>query len=127
MKKLASVLFSLLIIFSLFGCGAKKITAGVGVYKCTTDGLSDFTITLKDNGEFTYTEALYSDYLGTGTFDSNGDHIILTDSGMGKDNKRTFVFIRTADSLIFYAKDSDHFSLNDIPDGTVFKNTSISG
>lgn len=122
MKRTITLLLSLLIILlsavSLYGCGAKK--AQDTVYKCTTDGLSDFTITIYKNGEFTYTEALHSDYLGVGTWELDGDKLTLIDIGMGKDDTRVFTFTATEDTLVFDLSNSDTFRLNPLPDGTVF-------
>ena len=45
--------------------------------------MGNFTITLYNDGTFTYYEGMASSYIGIGSWEQNGDSIILTDDGHG--------------------------------------------
>lgn len=78
-----------------------------------------FTITLYEDGTFTYYEGMLSSYIGTGTFMLDGDTVIMTDNGHGGYGLVNR-FRRDGDDLIFVEQDSDNFIYVKVKDGEKF-------
>ena len=81
--------------------------------------MGSFTITLYDDGTFTYYEGMASSYLAFGTWKQEGDTITLTDDGHGGYGLVNH-FKRDGDDLIFIADDSDNFVYVKVQDGERF-------
>ena len=75
-----------------------------------------FTITLYEDGTFTYYEGMLSSYIGAGTFMLDGDTVIMTDGGYGLVNH----FRHDGDDLVFVEQDSDNFVYVKVKDGEKF-------
>ncbi len=79
----------------------------------------DFQITLYDDGTFTYYEGLASSYLGTGTWNQDGNIITLSD-----DDTVGYAFVNhfslDGDDLVFIEKDSSNFIYVKVADGERF-------
>ena len=81
--------------------------------------MGSFTITLYDDGTFTYYEGMASSYLAFGTWKQEGDTITLTDDGHGGYGLVNH-FKREGDDLIFIAEDSANFVYVKVQDGERF-------
>jgi len=74
--------------------------------------MGDFTITLYNDGTFSYYEGMASSYLGFGSWTQNGDAITLTDDGHGglglinhfEFDKTDLIFIEEGSSNFIYVK-----------------------
>jgi len=82
----------------------------------------DFTITLYDNGTFTYCEGLASSYLGMGTWNQDGNTITLHD-----DEKVGYAFVNhfqfDGDDLVFMEEASSNFIYVKVKNGEYFRFT----
>lgn len=79
----------------------------------------DFTITLYENGTFSYYEGLASSYSGAGTWEQDGDIIILTDDEqMGYPLINRFTF--DGENLVFMEEDSSNFIYVKVKNGERF-------
>ena len=81
--------------------------------------MGSFTITLYDDGTFTYYEGMASSYLAFGTWKQEGDTITLTDDGHGGYGLVNH-FRRDGDDLVFVEQDSDNFVYVKVKDGERF-------
>ncbi|MBQ9764881.1 MAG: hypothetical protein IJW18_01630 [Lachnospiraceae bacterium] len=80
---------------------------------------NNFTITLYENGTFTYYEGWYSSYLGIGSWVQEGDIITLTDDdNVGYPLVNHFRL--DGRNLVFLAEDSSNFIYVKIKDGECF-------
>lgn len=50
------------------------------------------SLRINEDGSFTYSPSIISSYMGVGTWEIDGDYVILTDSGMGDSRKEVFLF-----------------------------------
>ncbi len=84
--------------------------------------MGSFTITLYDDGSFTYYEGMASSYIGVGSWEQDGDTITMTDDGHGGYG---FVnhFRLDGDDLVFVDKDSANFVYVKVKDGEKFHHT----
>ena len=82
-------------------------------YTYEKEGLmGDFTITLYNDGTFSYYEGMASSYLGFGSWAQNGDAITLTDDGHGglglinhfEFDKTDLIFVEDGSSNFIYVK-----------------------
>lgn len=78
-----------------------------------------FTITLYEDGTFTYYEGMLSSYIGTGSFMLDGDTVIMTDDGHGGYGLVNH-FRHDGDDLVFVEQDSDNFVYVKVKDGEKF-------
>ena len=74
-----------------------------------------FSITLYENGRFSYYEGFLSSHLGFGTWILEGDILILTEGD------RAFRFLWCEDELHYLADGSHDFIYVRVPDGGVFR------
>lgn len=81
-----------------------------------------FTITLYEDGTFTYYEGMLSSYIGTGSFMLDGDTVIMTDDGHGGYGLVNH-FRHDGDDLVFVEQDSDNFVYVKVKDGEKFNRT----
>lgn len=84
--------------------------------------MGDFTITLYNDGTFTYYEGMASSYIGIGSWEQNGDSIILTDDGHGGYGLVNH-FQCDGNDLVFVEQDSDNFVYVKVKDGERFHST----
>ena len=84
--------------------------------------MGSFTITLYDDGSFTYYEGMASSYIGVGSWEQDGNTITMTDDGHGGYG---FVnhFRLDGDDLVFVDKDSANFVYVKVKDGEKFHHT----
>lgn len=84
--------------------------------------MGSFTITLYDDGSFTYYEGMASSYIGVGSWEQDGDTITMTDDGHGGYG---FVnhFRLDGDDLVFVDKDSANFVYVKVKDCEKFHHT----
>ena len=84
--------------------------------------MGSFTITLYDDGTFTYYEGMASSYIGVGSWEQDGNTITMTDDGHGGYG---FVnhFRLDGDDLVFVDKDSANFVYVKVKDGEKFHHT----
>ena len=81
--------------------------------------MGNFTITLYDDGTFTYYEGLASSYFGVGSWQMDGSIVTLTDDeelGFPLINK----FIMDGDDLVFTEQDSSNFIYVKVEEGERF-------
>ena len=90
-----------------------------GVYKYEGDGFGgDFTITLFDDGTYSFYEGFLSSYLGGGEWYVEGPLLFMTEkNGMIFFN----TFVPLPDALVFLEADSDNFPYVKVPDGGRFE------
>ena len=81
-----------------------------------------FTITLYEDGSFTYYEGMLSSYIALGSWKQDGDAITLTDDGHGGYGLVNH-FKLDGETLIFVEQDSDNFVYIKIKDGERFNCT----
>lgn len=117
-----SILAAALLCAGFTGC-ARQITesdlAGK-TYVYEKDGFGgDFTITLNNDGTFTYSEGFLSSYLGVGKWKLDGGELILTDNKeTGRPLENRF---KIADGeLVFQAEASSNFIYVKAADGEKF-------
>ncbi|MBQ3194278.1 MAG: hypothetical protein IJB59_12020, partial [Oscillospiraceae bacterium] len=84
--------------------------------------MGSFTITLYDDGSFTYYEGMASSYLGDGSWTQDGDTITLTDYGQGGYGLVNH-FKLDGDDLVFIEQDSDNFIYVKVKGGEKFNCT----
>ncbi len=112
MKRLTALWAVCLIV--LCGCTAKPNTLA-GNYVYEQDGFGGkFSVTLKNDGSFTYYEGALSSYIGGGTWTAEKETVVL------KDGDRTFCFAIERGALVFVADRSDTFLYVDVQDGDRF-------
>ncbi|MCR5067166.1 MAG: hypothetical protein K6A14_03765 [Erysipelotrichaceae bacterium] len=120
------MLIFVLLAAGLFGCAAdrgkddeamrKKISGKVFVWQKPGFG-GDFTITLKDDGTYTYYEGMLSSFISTGKWSVNNGILTLEkDDGYGL----SFRFDIMNDELIFRAAESSKFIYVSVEDGDHF-------
>jgi len=78
-----------------------------------------FTITLYEDGTFTYYEGMLSSYIGDGTFMLDGDTVVMTDDGPGGYGLVNR-FRRDGDDFVFVEQGSDNFVYVKVKDGEKF-------
>ena len=81
-----------------------------------------FTITLYEDGTFTYYEGMLSSYIALGSWKQDGDIITLTDDGHGGYGLVNH-FKLDDETLVFVEQDSDNFVYIEIKDGERFNCT----
>ena len=84
--------------------------------------MGNFTITLYNDGTFTYYEGMASSYIGIGSWEQNGDSIILTDDGHGGYGLVNH-FRCDGNDLVFVEQDSNNFVYVKVKDGERFHST----
>lgn len=81
--------------------------------------MGSFTITLYDDGTFTYYEGMASSYIGVGSWEQDGDSVTMTDDGHGGYGLVNH-FKLDGDDLVFVDKDSANFVYVKVQDGEKF-------
>ncbi len=108
-------------LISLLESGLSQVRGKTYLYE--NDGiLGSFTITLYEDGTFTYYEGSASSYFGTGTWKQDGDTITMTDdreAGLGLINR----FKLDGDDLVFIEQGSYNFIYVKVKDGEKFCRT----
>ena len=131
MKKHAAVL-SVLMLSILFtaGCAGQGSKTSVAGKRYTYSGEPfskledgyDFTITIDDDGTYTYYESLLSSYLGHGEW-SVADNVVKLADDTGVEI--TNYFLIDGDDLVFIEEDSTNFIYVKVEDGERFYGTVI--
>ena len=111
----------------LAGCGSGKadhenVIGKTFVYE--KEGFyGDFTISIKDDGTFTYYEGMASSYLGIGEWTIGQNTLTLTNEVPSIDGSRTITnaFEIEKGKLIWRAEGSDNFTYVKVEDGEAFK------
>lgn len=80
----------------------------------------DFTITLNDDGNYTYYEGFLSSYLGYGDWTVENDTVVLTEKG-GYD--AVYRFAVEDGALVYKSDGSDQFIYTTVEDGDRFTPT----
>lgn len=126
MKKFRTVCLALFFTISclLAGCaetGSIKESDITGkTYTYQKDGFGgDFTITIMDDGTFSYYEGLLSSYIGMGNWTLDGDILHLSDTE-SQTKTRNYYFHVDGSDLVFISENSDSFSYIDVADGEQF-------
>lgn len=105
------------LILALAGC-SKAVTAedlAGKVYQYEKEGFGgNFTITLEEDGTFTYYEGGLSSYIGSGDWSLEGETLTL------REQNRHFTFRAEKDRLIFREEDSGDFTYLTVADGEKF-------
>lgn len=84
---------------------------------------NEFAIRLDNDGSFTYYEGFFSSYIGTGSWQLDGDILTLRErdySSLDGAVGRVYYFNVGDDSLSFISESSDHFTYIDVSDGERF-------
>ena len=108
----------------LTGCTAAAGNNGIEgksfVYE--KEGFPDeFSIRLDSDGSFTYYEGFYSSYVGTGSWDLNGDILTLREkSYVDGTVSHVYCFNVNDDGLSYISEGSDNFMFIDVSDGERF-------
>ena len=108
------------VIHLFYNSGDKRDDIAGKTYLYDGEGFGgSFTITLYEDGTFTYYEGMLSSYIGDGTFMLNGDTVVMTDDGPGGYGLVNH-FRRDGDDLVFVEQDSDNFIYIKVKDGEKF-------
>jgi len=75
-------------------------------------------LVINEDGTFSFSPSVISSYLGTGTWETDGEYVIFNDRGMG--DNRKIVFLSDNGNLIFDADRSDPNSMWGLSDGAEF-------
>ena len=90
-----------------------------GTYRYEGGGFGgDFTVTLAEDGTYTFYEGLLSSYLGGGEWSMEGPYLYLTEEN---GYSLYFTFIPTEGLLTYQAWDSDSFLYVEVPEGGRFE------
>ena len=108
------------VIHLFYNSGDKRDDVAGKTYLYEGEGTGgSFTITLYEDGTFTYYEGMLSSYIGDGTFMLDGDTVVMTDDGPGGYGLVNR-FRRDGDDLVFVEQDSDNFIYVKVKDGEKF-------
>ena len=89
-----------------------------GTYVYEGEGFGgDFTITLNEDGTYTFYEGMLSSYLGGGKWDQQGAQIWMSETN---GFSLYFAFLPIEDALVFAEEYSDNFVYVKVPDGGRF-------
>lgn len=132
MKRYFAIL-SALMLFVLFitGCTEQKREKSVAdkIYTYAGEAFSGiesdyaFTITINDDGTYSYYESLLSSYIGTGEWSVSAEVLTLSDdTGVEIIN----YFLIDGDDLVFIEENSANFIYVKVKDGERFHGTAIS-
>ena len=104
------------------GAGNNSIAGKSFVYE--KEGFpNEFSIRLDSNGSFTYYEGFFSSYIGTGSWQLDGDTLTLRErdySSVDGAVGRVYHFNVSDDSLSFISEGSDNFTYINVSDGERF-------
>lgn len=116
------IVLSWALVVLLTGCGSSVQESDIAdrVYIYEKDGFGgDFTITLNGDSTFSYSEGLFSSYLGIGKWTLEGDVLCLED-----DEKLALPLVNyfriEGNDLVFQAEDSSNFRYIEVADGERF-------
>jgi len=113
----------LLAMLSLDSEGTADDAVAGKTYLYENEGIGgSFTITLYDDGTFTYYEGMASSYIGVGSWEQDGNSITMTDDGHGGYGLVNH-FKLDGDDLVFVDKDSANFVYVKVQDGEKFNCT----
>lgn len=91
------------------------------IYLYEKDGFGgEFTISILEDGTFSYYEGMFSSHLGMGTWSINGDVITLTEDTEGSAYEFINHFKMVEDKLIFIEEGSTNFLYIKVKDGEAF-------
>lgn len=121
---LLSVMLAVVLLVSCCGRELYTVENISGSYsRENTNGFDHFTITLNENGTYSYFETMISSHLGMGGYTLEDGVVTLTDSqipGLYGSLTRTYRFRCEDGKLIFLADESDNFMYIKLPDGAEF-------
>ena len=138
MKRFIVLLLAVLTVFPLLvSCDSKQTSETesntetvsdldeiYGFYcRMNDNGVDSFSITLYEDGTYTYYETLISSHVGYGEYSVDGNVITLTElipPGETNGTNRIFKFKYQDNKLIFVKSGSDEFLYADLPDGAEF-------
>ena len=107
------------------GCGKEDPESVIGkTFVYENEGFyGEFTISIKDDGTFTYYEGMASSYLGIGEWTIGQNTLTLTNEVPTENGSRTIanVFEIKKGKLIWRAEGSDNFTHVKVEDGEAFK------
>lgn len=124
MKNVKFFLLLLVFVLGLVACGQQKaLVEPEDVcydYCYEEDGFGgDFTISVHSDGTFSYYEGMLSSYIGVGTWELEGDILVLSD-----DAEIGYPFVNRfrvdGEDLVFLAEDSSNFIYVKVSDGERF-------
>ena len=126
MKKKTAIMICAVLTLLLIGCGGSKdysdyVIGKTFVYE--NEGFyGDFTISIKDDGTFTYYEGMASSYIGTGEWMIEQDTITLTNEVPTINGTGTYtnIFEIKKGKLIWRTEGSDNFTHVKVKDGESF-------
>lgn len=104
----------------LMGCAAERNTSlPLRTYMfAESEDVIKPSVTLEDQNKFSFTFSALSSYIASGTYEMNGDHLLLkTDDG-----RYQYLFVIQDKAIVYDAKNSSSLPWYvDIPDGAIFK------
>ena len=126
MKKVIVLFLSLCVMLGVIACGTSHGNVAGKRYTYEKGGFGGaFSITLNEDGTFTYYEGMLSSYIGIGTWEQNGSTVILQE-----DDEMGYGFVNyfqiSGDDLVFISEDSDNFLYTEVLDGDIFYGEPIS-
>lgn len=93
----------------------------VNDYTCERIGFyGEFTLSIFEDGRFTYIEGGASSHIGYGNWELDGNKLTLLDVGIGEENAIKIVFEYKDKQLIYNKSESDSFIYTEPEDGTRF-------
>lgn len=121
--KHAKALIALLCALLIFaGCGQRISEGDIAdkTYVYEKGGFGGpFTVTLRGDGSFTYSEGLLSSYIGSGDWELDEDTLILRDTAV-PGRSRSYSFLVEDGELVFVKDGSSSFDFIGVSDGERF-------
>ena len=117
------------VVMILTGCKAVVENNGIEgkLFVYEKEGFPDeFSIRLDNDGSFTYYEGFYSSYVGTGSWQLDGDMLTLREREyptISGTVERIYNFNVSKNSLSYISEGSDRFMFIDVSDGERFIQT----
>ena len=129
MKKAFVCMMAVILIITAFvSCKVEKSVQPEDIYgsysRKNSNGYDYFTLTLNEDGTYSYFETMISSHIGWGEYTIDGEKVTLVDTqipGVYGSHTYVFTFKYEDGKLIYIAEESDHFMYINLPDGAEFE------
>lgn len=116
--KLSVLIFTIALLMPGCAGSVREIDPICKTYVYENDGFGgDFTITIDDDGSFSYYEGALSSHIGDGEWTLEGDTLILSENG---ESPRVYYFKVDENDLVFTDENSSDFLYVKVSDGERF-------
>ena len=130
MKKLFVCMIAvMLVLTALASCKVEKSEDIYGSYRRKNSNGNDyFTLTLNEDGTYTYFETMISSHIGWGKYTVDGEKVTLVDTqipGAHGSLTHVFTFKYEDGKLVYIEEESDNFMYINLPDGAEFERVDL--